>query len=234
MNGSLVLTDDTAAVSKVPWFNASAVASDVRGNGDGRLDLCVVHSMPPCTGAGVFTLNDVEAAPVVLSRRWLTTGEKFHGFVCNSGNANACTGEQGLLDAETMSWEASRKADAPAGSFLVCSTGRIGEPMPMDRIVPGIHECVGTLSHLPAAAQQASQAILTSDTRPKGCLAQWETQGRTLTLGGFAKGAGMIEPNMATMLAFLLTDVKIGQGLLQEVLADAVRSLSTASASTGT
>ena len=222
MSDSLILTNDIAAVSKVPWFNANGVACDVRGKRDGRLDLCMVHSMRPCTGAGVFTLNDVKAAPVVLSQQWLSTGDLFHGIVCNSGNANACTGEQGFLDAESMAWEASRKADAPLGSFLVCSTGLIGEPLPVDRILPGIRDCVETLSHFPDAAERASRAILTSDTRPKGCLARWEMEGSTLSLGGFAKGAGMIEPNMATMLGFLFTDVKIRQGLLQEVLSVAV------------
>ena len=223
MNESLVLTDDIAAVSKIPQFKANGVACDVRGKSDGRLDLCVVHSERPCAGAGVFTLNDVQAAPVVLTRQLLSTGNAMHGIVCNSGNANACTGDQGLLDAEKMSFETSSKAKAPQGSFLVCSTGRIGEPMPIVRIVSGIDNCVHTLSHLPDAAERASQAILTSDTRPKGCLVSWESDGHSLSLGGFAKGAGMIEPNMATMLAFLFTDVMMKQGLLQEVLSASVR-----------
>ncbi len=224
MSGNLILENDIAAAAKVDRFNVNGVSCDVRNKGDDRLDLCMVHSISSCTAAGVFTKNDVQAAPVSISRQLLAKGDTFHGFVCNSGNANACTGEQGLRDAEAMSLEASRQANAPARSFLVCSTGRIGEFLPMDRIVPGIQKCAGMLDSLPESGERAAQAILTSDTRPKGCLAKWEMEGEELTIGGFAKGAGMIEPNMATMLAFLLTSVNIKQGLLQEVLADAVEN----------
>ena len=222
MSAGPILKDEISAGSKVRGFNVNGVSCDVRNKGDGRLDLCVVHSKAPCSAAGLFTKNDVQAAPVILSRELISTGEDLHGIVCNSGNANACTGDRGLLDAQAMSNEAVRAASAPAGSFLVCSTGRIGELLPMDRVVSGIHECARTLGNAPSDGERAALAILTSDTRPKCCLANWEMEGLELTLGGFAKGAGMIEPNMATLLAFLLTDVKIKQGLLQEILAGAV------------
>ena len=222
MSGNLIIENDIAAAAKVPCFNVNGVSCDVRNKDDDRLDLCVVHSISPCTAAGVFTKNDVQAAPVVLSRKWLASGEDFHGFVCNSGNANACTGEQGLIDAETMASEAIHHTGSSPGSFLVCSTGRIGELLPMDRIIHGIRDCTQSLGNLPEHGERTSRSILTSDTCSKGCLAKWEMEGKELSVGGFAKGAGMIEPNMATMLTFLLTDVKIHQGLLREVLTDAV------------
>ncbi|MBT6461049.1 MAG: bifunctional glutamate N-acetyltransferase/amino-acid acetyltransferase ArgJ [Opitutae bacterium] len=222
MTGNLIIQNDIAAAAKVPSFKVNGVSCDVRCKDDDCLDLCLVHSISPCTAAGVFTKNDVQAAPVLLSRKWLASGEAFHGFVCNSGNANACTGDQGLIDAENMALEAIRYTNSSPGSFLVCSTGRIGELLPMDRIIPGIRNCTQNLGNLPEHGERTSRSILTSDTCPKGCLATWEMEGEELSIGGFAKGAGMIEPNMATMLAFLLTDVKIHQELLREVLSEAV------------
>lgn len=214
-------TQPSGALSHVPGFQTAGVSCDVRNNADGRLDLCILHSSEPCTAAGVFTKNDIVAAPVVQCRELLASGKPVHGIICNSGNANACTGGQGDQDTQTMAREANGHTGSPEGSYFVCSTGRIGELLPMDRIVPQIGECAKNLAATADNATASAKAILTSDTKPKESLAQWEEGGTTVTIGAIAKGAGMIEPDMATMLAFAFTDADIEAPLLQEILANA-------------
>ncbi len=211
----------SGAVSHVAGFQSAAVSCDIRNKGNDRLDLCILHSPAPCNAAGVFTKNDIVAAPVVQCREVLSSGKPVHGVVCNSGNANACTGGQGDEDARTMAREAHTQTSSPEGSFLVCSTGRIGEFLPMGKITPKIAECAGRLSPTPENAEASARAILTSDTKPKEVLAQWQEDGKTVSIGAIAKGAGMIEPNMATMLAFVFTDAEIEAGLLKELLTNA-------------
>jgi len=212
--------DDSAGVGDALGFATAAIACDIREKGTDRLDLALVCSTAPCTGAGVFTRNDVKAAPVRVCREILDTGKPLHGFVANSGNANACTGEQGLADANAMAERAAAATHLPHNSFLVCSTGRIGRAMPMPRILTGIDQASAALVLTPAESRRAAEAILTSDTRPKTCTARFTWQGRTVTVAAMAKGAGMIQPNMATMLAFLCTDAAAPASLLHEVLAD--------------
>jgi glutamate N-acetyltransferase/amino-acid N-acetyltransferase len=216
-------TDDSAGVTDTAGFAAAGIACDIREKGNQQLDLALVCSSAPCTGAGVFTRNDVKAAPVRVCREILDNGKPLHGFVANSGNANACTGTQGLNDAREMAQRAATAAKLPHNSFLVCSTGRIGRALPMPRILTGIDTAAAALAATPATGRRAAAAILTSDTKPKTCTARFTWQGKTVTVAAMAKGAGMIQPNMATMLAFLCTDAAAPAALLHEMLAAAVQ-----------
>ena len=172
-----------------------------------RPDLLVIATDSPCPFAAVYTSNDVKAAPIKLS---METVGKISGIVANSGNANACTGERGLRDAKEMAELTSSLTGR--GRFLVASTGVIGEPLPMDRVRKAIAEAVKNLGR--AKGREPAMAIMTTDTFPK--LAFKEEEG--FSVGGIAKGAGMIDPAMATMLSFIATDAKIEEELLREAL----------------
>jgi len=209
-------------ITDCPGFKAAGVACDIRETGNSeRLDLAVVAAEGPCHVAGVFTLNDVCAAPVQVCREILARpGAKGGGFVANSGNANAATAEQGMRDAREMAQltQSATGIDAP---FLVCSTGRIGRALPMSKIRTGIQAAVEKLSEDGRASRDTADAILTSDTRRKVATVQFKYEGKTLTVAGFAKGAGMIEPNMATMLAFIATDLDADSVALKNTLTQA-------------
>jgi glutamate N-acetyltransferase/amino-acid N-acetyltransferase len=212
-------------LSDVPGFSVAGVHCDVRGKGDGRLDLALIHSHMPCTAAAVFTRNAVCAAPVRLCRTTLAgAAGPIHAIVANSGNANACTGRAGLRAARSMQEHAARALGVPAGSVLVASTGRIGEPLPVDRVKRGIAAAAHALAATPEAGLAAADAILTSDTGRKLVTLRVPTATGTVTLSGMAKGAGMIQPGMATMLAFLATDARIPRRALQQALGAAVDS----------
>lgn len=221
MNSQIQYHYSTDALAHVSGFTTSAASCDIRNKGNDRLDLCLIHSPTPCTAAGVFTTNNVVAAPVTSCQEVLSEGVPIHGIICNSGNANACTGEQGDADAEKMLREAEKQTQSPVKSYLVCSTGRIGEVLPMDRMVPKIKECAQRLSSEPQNASDTAESILTSDTRPKTVHAEFTLNGEAVTLAGIAKGAGMIEPNMATMLAFVITDAEVDTPLLHKLLTSA-------------
>ena len=200
-----------------------ASACDIRQKNDlKRPDLALVYSLRPCTAAGVFTRNQVKAAPVLLDQKHLAEGGPFHGLVANSGNANACTGADGLRDAAMMAQRAAAALNQKAAAFLVCSTGRIGQPLPMDRVIKGIERAVTEKGRTAAHGRQAAAAVLTSDTRPKTVTVSFVYDGKKHTVAGIAKGAGMIQPNMATMLAFLATDFSVPRSFLQKTLSEAV------------
>lgn len=218
MNAAIQVNDPSPGLSDAQGFQSAGVACDIRQNGKERLDLALIHSQQPCTAAGVFTTNDVKAAPVVLDQQVLAGGSKIHGIVANSGNANACTGAQGMADAKEMIALAEQATSAPANSFFVCSTGRIGRVLPMKNVRQGIEAAGKALDNSAAQSLNAANAILTSDTKPKSVTASFAWQSKTITVAGIGKGAGMIEPNMATMLAFLATDAEVAQPLLQKVL----------------
>jgi glutamate N-acetyltransferase/amino-acid N-acetyltransferase len=213
---------DSPGVTDAAGFVAAAVPCDIRGKGNDRLDLALVYSAAPCTAAGVFTRNDVVAAPVRVCQEILRARAPAHGFVANSGNANACTGLQGLADARAMAARAAFSVRAPTGSFFVASTGRIGRLLPLPRVLAGIDSAAAALAPSSVEGLRAAEAILTSDTRPKTATARFSWLGRTVTVGAMAKGAGMIQPNMATMLAFLCTDAAVPAALLQDCLRTAV------------
>lgn len=219
----VTLLESSNGIADCAGFKCSGVACDVRETGDTkRLDLAMVTADAPCHAAGVFTQNDICAAPVHLCKEvLLKSGKKVGGFVVNSGNANAATGAQGMSDAKQMS-ALSQLSSGMGSPFLVCSTGRIGRRLPMEKIEAGIEKAGQSLSADVQASLNAADAILTSDTRRKVATARFEYQGKTVTVSGMAKGAGMIEPNMATMLAFLTTDAIANAEQLKNVLTVAV------------
>lgn len=214
--------DDTDGIADVPGFRTGAAACNIRGNADlARLDVALVFSETPCVAAGAFTTNDVKAAPVYVSQarlRAAAAGTLMRGIVATSGNANACTGEQGMKDANAMCALAAEACGVAPEQFFVCSTGRIGVNLPMEKMARGIADAAKNLSRDPAESRRAADAILTSDTRRKTCAAKFSVGGKTVTIAGMAKGAGMIEPGMATMFGLLATDAKISQNLLQKCL----------------
>jgi glutamate N-acetyltransferase/amino-acid N-acetyltransferase len=170
----------------------------------------------PVTAVAVFTCNRFAAPPVILDRARLTAnGGKASAIIVNSGNANAGTGEAGMADAEAMAAAAAHALGVDKQQVLVCSTGIIGTPLPMDVILKATPRLAGKLSR--DGAGDAARGILTTDTKPKTAL----VRGSTFTLGGMAKGCGMIAPNMATMLAFLTTDADLPRDRLQQILKDA-------------
>jgi glutamate N-acetyltransferase/amino-acid N-acetyltransferase len=197
-------------------FLAGAAAADIRGHGDdGRLDVAIVRSERPCTAAGVFTRNRVKAAPVVISQLTLRQG-RVQAVLFNSGNANACTGAQGFRDALQMSKAAGDACDLDPAQVLVCSTGVIGRPMPMPQVLAGVRAAVAEMR--PGGGGDLARAIMTTDTVPKQAVRRIEIEGRTVVVGGVAKGSGMIHPDMATLLALVTTDAPVADGVLQPLL----------------
>jgi glutamate N-acetyltransferase / amino-acid N-acetyltransferase len=183
-----------------------------------RRDLAMIVSDRPAAAAGVFTQIRIVAAPVQLSRQRVPTASA-RGVVICSGNANACTGERGLRDARVMAEVAAKAAGCAADQILVCSTGIIGRHLPIDLIESGIRKAHESLQPAAAALSDAAHAILTTDTRIKVASRTISPDGQEIRLTGLAKGAAMIGPNMATMLAFVCTDAKVAplelQGLLR-------------------
>jgi glutamate N-acetyltransferase/amino-acid N-acetyltransferase len=190
-------------------YRLAGVACGVRGD-SGRLDLALVVSDTSAAAAGVFTQNRVVAAPVQVSRARLPRADA-RGVVICSGNANACTGQQGLEDARRMSAQAAEAVGCQPDQMMVCSTGVIGRPLPMAALDRGIRAAAGELRAEISALERAARAILTTDTRIKVSTRSLRLAGREVRVTGFAKGAAMIGPNMATMLAFVLTDAPVGE-----------------------
>ena len=198
-------------------FRGGVAAAGIRGDGDEtRTDVAVIRSDTPAAAAGVFTRNTVKAAPVVISQLTLRRGAPISAVVVNAGNANACTGAQGFRDALVMCTTAGDALDLDPSDVLVCSTGVIGRPMPIERVVRGIR--VAALSMSAAAGGDVARAIMTTDTVMKVAQATFTAGGVTYTIGGTAKGAGMLHPDMATLLAFITTDAPIEPALLQPLL----------------
>jgi len=204
-------------------FRAGTARADVRGGGEDRDDVAVVVSDTTAQAAGVFTRNRVKAAPVVISALHLRRGLA-RAIVVNSGNANACTGARGLGDALQMIQAAADGVGCDPAEVLAASTGVIGRPLPMERVRPAIGRACASAGADGGAL--AARAILTTDTRTKERVAHFTAGGITYTVGGMAKGAGMIHPDMATLLAFVTTDAPVPAALLREWLGAAVaRSL---------
>jgi glutamate N-acetyltransferase/amino-acid N-acetyltransferase len=215
--------EDGEALTDPQGFFCSGVHCDVKGVRDGKLDLGIIYSKKPCSAAGVFTTNDVQAAPVRYSKKLVADGENtFHAILANSGNANACTGEQGENDNLKMVSELARQLNIEKQEVLVCSTGRIGIPLPMSRLTAGIRDASEDIIDECEGAKAFQEAILTSDTCTKSCSAKIKTSLGEVTIGGVVKGAGMIEPNMATMLAFITTDIAAKNKELKGILSNAV------------
>ena len=203
-------------------FKAAAVFCGIKRR---KLDLALIASDVPAAVAGLFTTNQVCAAPVKLSAQ--RAAKRFaQAIVANSGNANACTGPQGIRDAKRMAEMAAAALNVKASDVLVCSTGRIGVPMPMENVQRGIRACAPLLARSATNARQAAEAVMTTDTRRKEIAVEFEIGKAMVRIGGICKGAGMIQPWMATrhatMLAFITTDVAIDPKLLKRALRIAV------------
>jgi glutamate N-acetyltransferase/amino-acid N-acetyltransferase len=201
----------------VRGVRSAGVACGLKKSGD--LDLALVVSERPATVAATFTTNLVQAAPVLVSRRHVRGG-KFTAIVLNSGNANACTGRDGLRDAEAMAAAVGRAVGCRVGQIFVASTGVIGQRLNMAAVRTGIVEAARKLAR--EGGQEAARAILTTDTVVKEAAVEFPFGKRRMAIGGMAKGSGMIAPHMATMLAVIATDAKVAAGPLQKALARAV------------
>ena len=195
----------------------------------GRTDMAMVFSSAPCAAAGVFTSNQVKAAPVLWDREIVNTSGTAQAVIVNSGIANAATGQAGLDLCRKTAEAAGAILKIPAESVLIGSTGVIGPLLPLDRLVAGTEKLAAALSDTPEAGTAASKAIMTTDTVNKECAVRFELPAAsgegtvTVTLGGMSKGSGMIHPNMCTMLAYLATDCAVDRRLLQKAVAEVVK-----------
>ncbi len=202
----------SGGLTAVPGIEAAGVHCEIKKN---KRDLALIYSTVPAVAAGVFTTNLIKAAPVLVSARNVKEKET-RAIVVNSGNANACSGQRGLNDAERMAIITAQALNLEPEQVLVGSTGVIGQFLPMDKVEKGILKVAQVLSR--EGGSYAAEAILTTDTIKKEIAYTFEISGKKVTIGAMAKGSGMICPNMATMLAFITTDVKISKPLLEKAL----------------
>jgi glutamate N-acetyltransferase/amino-acid N-acetyltransferase len=212
-------------------FRASGITCGIKQSG--KKDMALIVSDHPASVAAVFTTNKMAAAPVLLSRKHVANGVA-RAIVVNSGNANACTGDQGMKDAQSMAELTAKALGIEVDEVIVASTGIIGVPMPMDVVTEGIRTAVKSLASNVKNGADAAEAILTTDTFKKEVGLAIEVRDAvdsskaslahrsTIKIGGMAKGSGMIEPNMATMLAFITTDAEVDPGMLHHMLKKAV------------
>ncbi len=206
-------------VTSAAGFTAAAIAAGLKGND--QLDLALIFSEQNCVTAAMFTQNQVAAAPVIVDRETLAIDNRIiRAVVINAKNANACTGQPGIENARRMQYVAANALTGTPEQVLVLSTGVIGVQMPMDKIEAGINAAAQYLS--PENGRAAAKAIMTTDTIPKHLSVSVDLPEGTVTIGGMAKGAGMIHPNMATMLAVVTTDAAVEAVELQELLETAV------------
>jgi glutamate N-acetyltransferase/amino-acid N-acetyltransferase len=196
-----------------PGFMAAGVASGLKRAGE--KDLGIIFSKIPAKVAGVFTSNKIKAAPVLLDMERIKFGIS-QAVIVNSGNANCCVGDKGLDDAKTMAKSAASGLGIPEDHVLVCSTGVIGKPLPIDKIQQAIPWLIDSLK--PEGFYDFARAIMTTDTVPKSVLRQGKIDGKTFTVIGVTKGSGMICPDMATMLCFICTDIDADHELLENFL----------------
>ena len=202
-------------VTAAKGFKAAGMNARIKNNE--KKDMAMVYSEKPCVTAGTFTTNKVFAAPVKWDKKIVKESQYSQAVVINSGVANACTGKEGddacALEAKT----ASKVLNIPEDSVLVASTGVIGAQLPMDKICSGIEQLPKLLDSSLEAGTLAAEAIMTTDTVDKQVAVQVEIGGKTVTIGGMCKGAGMIHPNMATMLCFITTDANVEKAALQKM-----------------
>jgi len=215
---STIKIDLELGVTSPQGFRAGAVAVGVKKLSE-KPDVAVLVCDVEAAAAAVFTQNKVCAAPVTVSREHLAKASgRIRGVVANSGNANACTGKQGMADAREMAGVAAASLSCPARQFLVASTGVIGRLLPMEKVRAGVKTACVVRVCGPDADSAFARAIMTTDTRPKQAGARARIAGRTVTVAGSTKGVGMIAPNMATMLAFLTTDAAVAPTVLAKML----------------
>lgn len=205
-------------------FKAAGISADIKESGEP--DLAIIFSEKPASFSGAFTTSKTAAAPVILCRESVRIQNKIRALTVNSGNANACTGKRGIENARLMRDKSAAELGVEKESVLVCSTGKIGTQLPMDKISEGIEKAAAELSE--NGGKAAAKAIMTTDTVPKQCAVSLDIGGKKVSIGGIAKGAGMIAPRMkvphATLLSFITTDIETENSLLAEILAEAVEN----------
>jgi len=206
-----IIEDGTVTTPK--GFSAGAVFVDIKAAKKKPFDLALLYSDAPCAAAGVFTTNKIKAAPVMLCQQRLRA-QRARAIVANSGCANACTGDQGRRNAEQTALLAAQKLGIKSEDVLVASTGVIGTHLPMEKVARGIE----AIELAPGGGHDFARAIMTTDTFPKEIAVTLDIDGRPVTIGGVAKGAGMIHPNMATMLCFITTDAAVEPAFLKRAL----------------
>ena len=216
---NFVFKEVTGGVTASKGFRAGAISCGIKNPEITRLDLALIVSDFPTATEACFTTNKVKAACVRVSQQHVKTGD-VRAIIANSGNANACTGHPGIADAKAMTKAVAEELGVRMRQVLVCSTGIIGMKMPIERITPRVGELVEALKA--KGSDEAAHAIMTSDTKPKSYAIEVECNGEVFRIGGIAKGAGMICPNMATMLAFITTDAKVQPGELKRATQAAV------------
>jgi glutamate N-acetyltransferase/amino-acid N-acetyltransferase len=210
--------DLSLGVTAPRGFRAGAAAVGVKKLTE-KPDVAVLACVVPAQAAAVFTQNKVVAAPVIVSRMHLAKNRTaMRGVAANSGNANACTGKQGLADARQMAARAAAAIGCKAEQVMVASTGVIGRLMPMDKVCVGVERSCAALGCGREADSAFARAIMTTDTRPKQAGVRIKVRGRTVTVAGATKGVGMIAPNMATTLGFLTTDAPVAAAVLDKML----------------
>lgn len=207
----------TGGVTAAKGYEAAGVFCGIR---KAKKDIAVIRSVVPANVAAVFTLNKTVAAPVIVDKIILGRSSKCSAIVVNSGNANACTGEKGMNDAWKMAELTASALTVPVNEVLVSSTGVIGQYLPMSNIESGITNVTAALSS--TGSPDAAEAIMTTDTFSKDYAVCLNIDGKKITIGGIAKGSGMIAPNMATMLAFITTDASIDPGYLKKIFSSSV------------
>ena len=205
-------------VTSPSGFSAGGIYAGIKTPGEDKLDIGLLFSERPCAAAGTFSQNSVLSPSVTLTRQLVNAGRMIHGVVANSGCANCAVGEQGLIDARETVEVAAEKLGVESGQILIASTGVIGVELPMALI----REHLPRIQLSEDAGDEFARAIMTTDTHAKQIAVQTEIDGKTVTVGGCAKGAGMIHPNMATMLAFIATDAAVEGSFLQDTLSNAV------------
>ena len=206
-----------AGVTFPQGFKAAGVKAGIKKSGN--LDVAVIYTEKEAAVAGTFTQNAVAAAPVFASKAVVKTG-KAHAIAANAGCANACTGEQGDKDARAMQSITAEALGCQADDVIVASTGVIGVNLPMDKMEKGLKQAAASLSE--NGSEKAGNAIITTDTYSKACATEITLGGKKVRFGAIAKGSGMIQPNMATMLCFITTDAAIDSQLLQAALSEVV------------
>jgi len=208
-------------VTAAKGYKAAGLRAGVKP-GKTNKDMAMIFSDVPAVSAGVFTRNVVKAAPVLVDKETIQNNETARAVVINSGNANACTGAQGIANVKASMEEAAAALFIKPEEVLVCSTGVIGQQLPLDVILKGCNMLPAALSSELEGGEDAAEAILTTDTCKKQAAVTLELDGKTVTIGAMCKGSGMIHPNMGTMLGFITTDAAITKELLQKALSDLV------------
>lgn len=211
-----MLKEIQGGITAPKGFKAAGVKAGIKKSG--KEDVAALYSTVPASVAAMFTTNTMAAAPVIVSKRTVAKG-KAQAVIVNSGCANACTGEQGLVDAQAMAHMTASLLGLEDDEVIVASTGVIGVNLPMGKVAEGIKKAVGELSE--HGHDNAIQAIMTTDTFAKECSYEFMLEGVPVHIGAMAKGAGMIHPNMATMLTFITTDAAIASPVLQQALKEA-------------